>query len=149
MQLISVESLFLRGRAALAFATQHGPRAPERARLVTCAERDARAIDAERMPYATPLASLLRAGAHALRGQMRESAALSAAAARAFDDAGMALFATAARRRHGEIVGGSEGAGETADADAWMRAQEVVNPTRMTALLAPGFAVMAANRCSK
>jgi hypothetical protein len=50
----------------------------------------------------------------------------------------VALYAAAARRRRGELLGGDEGRELIASADAAMRAQNVVNPARMTAALVPG-----------
>ncbi len=138
VQLIQAESLYLRGRASLMFAAQPGRGERDRARLVKSAVEDAREIEKEDMAYSLPLAWLLRAGAASLQGERGAAARLYADAARAFTAAGMALYAAAARRRHGEIVGGAEGEAECAEADAWMREQEVASPGRMTALLAPG-----------
>ena len=56
-----------------------------------------------------------------------------------FDAAGMGLYAAAARRRLGELLGGDEGQTLVARADAWMRLQRIENPPRMTEMLAPGF----------
>ena len=51
----------------------------------------------------------------------------------------MALFDAAAHRRLGELLGGDEGAALARKATSWMEAQGIVNPTRITELLAPGF----------
>jgi hypothetical protein len=51
----------------------------------------------------------------------------------------MAGHAAAARRRLGRLVGGDEGATLVGAADAWMHAQDVRRPERMTAVLTPGF----------
>jgi hypothetical protein len=138
VQIIFIESLFLRGRASLFLASQHGPGARERARFIKEAERDADKIEAEHMAYGTPLGRLLRAGAHALRGAEAEAARLYAEAALAFDAAEVPLFAAAARRRHGELVGGDAGEAEMAAADAWMSEREVRSPARMTTMLTSG-----------
>jgi hypothetical protein len=50
----------------------------------------------------------------------------------------MKLFAVAARRRQGELVGGAEGEGLIKLADAFMAAQKVQNPRRMAELFVPG-----------
>jgi hypothetical protein len=51
----------------------------------------------------------------------------------------MACYAAVARRRLGQLLGGVEGAQLIADADEWMRGQQVVRPERITTMLAPGF----------
>lgn len=49
------------------------------------------------------------------------------------------LYAAAARRRLSEVRGGDEGRELIRQADAWMQGQNVKNPARMTAMLAPGW----------
>jgi serine/threonine protein kinase len=145
-QLILTESLFLRGRASLMFAAQHGPEARDRERHIKSAVRDARDIEKEKMAYGVPLAWLLRAGAAALQGDPAGAARLYADAASAFDATGMALYAAVARRRHGEIVGGAAGEAEIVEADTWMKGQEVQSPGRMTAMIAPGLSAPESSR---
>jgi hypothetical protein len=50
----------------------------------------------------------------------------------------MELFAATARRRAGQWLGGGHGAAQAGEAERWMRAQGVVSPDRMTAMMAPG-----------
>ena len=50
----------------------------------------------------------------------------------------MALYAAAARRCRGVLLGGEEGRVLVEAADAWMRDERIRNPERMTAMLAPG-----------
>jgi eukaryotic-like serine/threonine-protein kinase len=50
----------------------------------------------------------------------------------------MSLHAAAARRGLGALVGGDEGAGMIAEAEAAMQGEGVKNPARMAAMLAPG-----------
>lgn len=129
IQNLRIEASFLRARAALA-AGGVGAKA---------AERDARRLAGERVPWATALAALVRAGAAAARGDAGRAVALLEAAEAGFAAAEMRLFAAAARRRRGGIVGDT---GEllVATADEWMGQHRIVNAERMTALLAPGFA---------
>jgi hypothetical protein len=49
------------------------------------------------------------------------------------------LYAAAARRRQGELLGGHKGRQLVAEANSWMAGQGVVRPERMTAMLVPGF----------
>ena len=126
---------YLRASAALAAARTSA----DSAALLREAERAAGKLAAERMPWVGPLAAMLRAGAHWSRGDAPEAIALLVGAVRDFEAVDMALYAAAARRRVGEIAGGDGGRAAIAAADAWMREQGVVDPERMTAMLAPGF----------
>ena len=56
-----------------------------------------------------------------------------------FNALDMRLWESAARRRLGEVTGGSKGHDLMARADAWMIGQAIRNPARMTATLCPGF----------
>jgi hypothetical protein len=59
------------------------------------------------------------------------------AAEAGFHRADMRLFAAAACRRRGELIGGTEGNTLIAQADAAMRAQAILCPDKMTAILSP------------
>lgn len=52
-----------------------------------------------------------------------------------FEENDMALYAAAARRRLGELIGGDEGKALLAQGDAMMRAQRVKNPDAITEML--------------
>ena len=54
-----------------------------------------------------------------------------------FEKAEMALHREAARRRLGQHLGGDEGRALVASSEAWMTAQGIKKPERMTAMLAP------------
>jgi hypothetical protein len=51
------------------------------------------------------------------------------------------IYAHAVRRRLGVLLGGDEGAGLVADADAFLRAGGAVNPQLVVAILIPGCEV--------
>ena len=138
LQLFRIEGWHLRARAALARAVESAD-ARERKRFLRSAERDARRIEREGAPWAMPLAVLTRAGVASARSADDEACRLLSKADAEFTRADMALFAAAARRRRGELLGGREGRALIADADAWMAGQEIKNPARMTAMLAPGI----------
>jgi hypothetical protein len=93
----------------------------------------------ERMAWADPLAALVEAGVAHVAGDPTRARAQLETAIRGLEAADMMLYAQAARRRHGQLVGGSEGAAEVAQADAWMAAAGVRRPDRMAAMLAPGW----------
>jgi hypothetical protein len=131
-----IESWHVRGAAALTSARDTG--APQR--FLAEAEKAAARIERERMTWAAPLAELLRAGVAALRGDADAAVGRLDTAIAQLDRAEMALYAVAARRRRGQLVGGDGGRAEVATADAWMREHGVRNPARMSAMLAAGFA---------
>jgi hypothetical protein len=92
------------------------------------------------MPWAAPLATLIRAGAAALGDDTARAATLLEVAVQELDGAGMSLYAQVARWRLGHIVDGGDGYAMVTGANEWMRAQNVREPRRLAAVLAPGFA---------
>jgi eukaryotic-like serine/threonine-protein kinase len=129
-------SLFSRARRRVALgAAGAGPAA---AAHLDQADRHARDLQSQRAEWGDAFALLILAGAAATRGR-RERAleAITEAAAR-LDAVHMALFATAARRARGELLGGEAGSALIAEADAWMTAQSIRRPDRMARMLAPG-----------
>ena len=111
----------------------------ERKALLRVAERDARSLRRERMPWPTAHACYIRAAVAYLRGDAASARKGLAEAASAFESADMRLYAAATRRRLGRLLSGAEGDALIAAADAWMVGQGVRNPARMTAVFAPGF----------
>ena len=73
------------------------------------------------------------------RGDSSAAAGLLSQAIEAFDLADIDLYEAVARRRLGELIGGDRGLRDIAEADAWMRKRQVLNPEAMTRLMAPGF----------
>ncbi|HSN96927.1 MAG TPA: hypothetical protein VLS89_01475, partial [Candidatus Nanopelagicales bacterium] len=135
IQFVRLYMTFVRGGAALAAARTASAPGPRLADAIRAASR----IEGEHMPWATPLASLLRAGAASIRGEAAEAIALLEQAAEGLDAADMTLYAAAARRCAGSLIGGDEGAAAVAQITQWMRQQGVADPDRLTAMLAPGF----------
>jgi serine/threonine protein kinase len=136
IQGLRLESRHARARGVLAAAVALPSR---RAELLTEAEAIAGRITKERMPWSDALAMLVTAAIAHGRGRDVESASILERAATALDACDMKLFAALARRRRGAIVGGDEGRALIAATDARMRAQKIVNPPRMAAMLTPGF----------
>ncbi len=122
----------LRALSALAAAE-----AARRTDLLETAERDARRLEREKIPWADPLARLIRAGVAGRRGQAAKAASLLADAASLFDAVQMSLWAAATRRRLGEVRGGREGQDLSDQANAFMKGQQIRNPARMTDMLVP------------
>ena len=136
VSLVRVEAWRLRARVALTRAA--GSRGLARHRHGFAAARAIRVMAAEPGVPAQPFALLSRAGLASVRGDDDGARRGLERAALAFDGADMRLMAACARRRHGMLVGGAAGAAEIAAADAWMQAQTIADPARMTACLAPG-----------
>jgi serine/threonine protein kinase len=137
MQTVAIQMLELRGRAALGAAL--GASGEARARLLRAAHADARAIEREQMMWGAPLALLLRAGIARLRADSGQAAALLERAEAGFAAAHMDLHAEVARRRRGELLGGSQGDALIAAADQWMSAQTIKAPRKLVAMLTPAF----------
>ncbi len=137
IQDLHIRALHVRARCALAAASAASGRA--RADRLRTAEHATRRIARERAPWSRGWIALLSAGIAVVRGDHEAAASLARDAARHCDVAGMALYAAAARRRLGELLEDDEGRRLVTDVDAWMAAQGVRNPSRMTAVLAPGF----------
>jgi eukaryotic-like serine/threonine-protein kinase len=136
IQLVRLEAHLLRCRCALAAAAEG---APGRDALLKQALRSVRCVGRERTPPARPLARLALAGACVLRGDSAGAVPHLEAAVQGFDSCAMALHAAVARRRLGELLGGSGGQELVASADSWMTGQGIRSPARWAAMLAPGF----------
>lgn len=135
IQVLRVESMHLKARCALAMAVVD--RDPER--LLTFAQNLAKRIAQEKMRWSEPLSLLTCAGIAGVQGKLSSAADLLSRAADDFDAADMGLYAAAARRRLGAIVGGTCGQQLVVGADAWMLDQKITNPAFMTRMLVPGF----------
>jgi hypothetical protein len=136
IQVLRIEALFLRARSALAIAAHDSP-GP--AHLIKEAERLARAIEAEHMPWSDPLGWMLQAGVAALRSDRGRAEGLLTRAAGSFQQSGMALHAAVARYRLGELRGNKNGGGLIEQAAQCMTEQGIVNLEGMLRMLAPGF----------
>jgi hypothetical protein len=140
-QYVKILTLYYRGCAALLFAEDGHVHIRERKRLIRTAERDAATLAREKTPWGLGFALLVRAGVVAQRGNAQDAARLLEDAETTLESADMVLYAAAARRRRGELTGGNEGRALITEADAVMSRQEVRNPARMAAMLAPGVSL--------
>lgn len=134
-QVLRIEAMHLKARAALATAVTSN----EKKHRLRVADNMAQRIANEKIAWALPFASLVRAGIAHQEGESSKAINLLSEAVENFDLADIDLYAAAARRRLGETVGGERGGHLIAEADAWMRKQEIKNPGAMTRMLAPGF----------
>jgi hypothetical protein len=100
---------------------------------------DAGRLSRERIPCARSLADLVQAAIAVHRGRDAEALLALDRAIEGFDASDMALYAAAARRRKGALLGGDEGAGLIAAADGVIAEQGVRDPARMAEIFAGGF----------
>jgi hypothetical protein len=134
--LLRTDVYTLRARISLALA-HTGAR--DRSRLLRRAERDARRLAREGRPDAVATARLLRAGVAKTRGARELSLELLDDAIARYEKLEMVLQAAAAKRRKGELQGGSEGGALAAEAEASLRDRGIRNPSRWLALVAPSL----------
>jgi serine/threonine protein kinase len=132
---VKVDSISLWGRAALAAAEAGSSRQA----MLREAEATARNLAKHRLPAASGLAALQRAGIARLSGDEETARARLTEALELFTTADMGLHAQVARFRLGQVLGGDEGAALVAAADTWMRSHDIARPDRMARLFAPGF----------
>ena len=135
IQVLRIEAMHLQARAALATSgngKNHGQR-------LKVAEKMAGRIEREKMAWASPFVSLIRAGIANRRGEKNAAAALLSEAAAAFSSLDMQLHASASKRRLGETLGGETGEQLVKEANLWMLSQKIRNPEAMMRMLAPGF----------
>lgn len=135
IQRVRIEALHLRGALAAA-ALGTTARSLDLSRQ---AERCARKLEDERIAWAEPLAWAIRATLASAQGGSEEAEMQLRRAVAGFEASGMMLHAAAARRRLGALVGGDDGRKLVKAADAWMGAEEILDPVRMTEMVMPGF----------
>jgi eukaryotic-like serine/threonine-protein kinase len=136
VQLLRIDILHSSGRCAVAAAAvADDPRAMLRAALGY-----ARQLDRQRVPWASAHALSTRAGASMVGGDSVDARRQLIAAVDAFEGISMGVYAAAARRHLGNLIGGDEGRALIACADAWLIGQGITNPARMAAGITPGFA---------
>jgi hypothetical protein len=129
--------LAIHGLAALAACRSGGF---DRRKLVREVARKASNLRALSMPWTDALALVLDAGvAIVMRNHARARDQLERARAE-LTAADMMLCAMMARRRLGELIDGVEGHRAITEADAWLVAQGVVSPERLTRVFMPEVA---------
>jgi serine/threonine protein kinase len=132
VQIMRVIFVRLRAETALALAAR-----TRGAAFIRAAGAGAYRLEHEDSPMARCFALILRGGLAHLAGERESARRHLADATAACEAAAMHLYAAAARRRLGEVTGGTEGRALVAAADEWMTGQGVRNPARMTEMLAP------------
>ncbi len=92
----------------------------------------------EGLPWAAPLAEILRAWAERAAGHDEMAAAALRSAVDLAEKVKMAVHAAAARRQLGALLGGPEGEAMAREAEATLREKGVRAPARYAQLLVPG-----------
>ena len=135
VQVLRVESLYLRARSALAMAAWTRGSGES----LSAARTAARRIASERRPWSDPLALLMKAAVAHLEGNASDALAGLHDAVDRFDAADMHLYAAVTRLRIGALQNDWRGRELKRQAEQWMAAQQIRNPACMTRMLAPGF----------
>jgi hypothetical protein len=128
----------LRAGAALGrLHSDHGE--SERAGLLRLVENDLDELKAQQTLWATPFVELTHAGLMTLFKQRERAVQGLRAAEQGFRAVDMQLYAAAARRRYGQVLGGAAGSDIIASADLAMAEHGVRRPDKLGHALAPGF----------
>ena len=131
VQLMRIHSTGIAARVALR-AAEDDPA------LLAEARRGASRMRREDVPWSQALAALIEAGVASCEAREAEVESRLREALAGFERLEMGLAAAAARHGLGTLVGGDAGALMCAEAEKWMRAEGIVAPARMAAMLAPG-----------
>jgi serine/threonine protein kinase len=133
IETIRIDLVQMRIRSALAAAASQGT---NRSLWLRAAQADLRLLERETAPWSAPYVLADRAVLATMHGQKSEAAELLGRAASGFDQTPMRLYASAARRRQGELLGEKE---VVSRADAWMTEQGIRRPELFAAMLIPGL----------
>jgi eukaryotic-like serine/threonine-protein kinase len=131
MQFIRIEMGFVSGRAAIASAI-----AGQSSHLAI-AEELAASLEKTGAKWAQPQFHLLRAGIASVREDRQAAIKELELAWETAEAAGLILFARAAERRRGELLGGDEGRAIVARVDSILRDDSVKNPEKLVGMIAP------------
>jgi hypothetical protein len=107
--------------------------------LLRDVRHDLRAIEREGMAWMQPFATVLRAGISLRTGQRELAVESLEAAARDFDAHHMTAYGAAVRERAIRLRGSSSAHSECARVAEVFRAEAVVAPDKLIAMLAPGL----------
>jgi hypothetical protein len=120
-------------------ALAHALVAKEKRPLWRLAERRARMLLKDNSPMALAYVPVIRAAIAHQQGDNETARSLLQDAIRAFEKLEFKLYAAAARRQLGRLLGGDKGQLLIEWADNTMGEEDIVNPERVAAMLAPGF----------
>jgi hypothetical protein len=138
IQNVRIESYYLRARCALGASIAPATRPDQGRALRRAAWQDFGRLARENSPWAAAMADLVGAATALADGHHDSALSRLRAAEEAFGALDMPLYGAVAKRRRGALIGGSDGRMLVQEADAWMTAQTIRNPARLTAMIAPG-----------
>ena len=136
VKMVRVDSLFVRGRSALAVARQDG----DVAKLCKQVDRDARALVRESTPATRALGAFLRAQVAAVTNNDDACTRLLAEADALCEEADLRLLGAICHVERGKRTGGEEGQLMMTTGESFIRRQGFVCTESFCAMLAPGFA---------
>jgi hypothetical protein len=103
------------------------------------AQHEIDALEAEQAPWASALASGLRATVPFLQKDSAACLSLLEIAEKRLLATDLRLDAVVTRKLRGELIGGTEGAELIAESTHWMSAQGIQDPNAFARVYAPGF----------
>lgn len=128
-----------RGRCAAAALGSTSLSPAQRQQLVAALKESIGMLKRRGMTRSQGMGAMLEAALAAAHGQDRKAAEELRAAVAKFDQAEARMHAAAARRRLGQMIGGTEGRELVTGGEAFMREQGVQELEPMTELNCPGF----------
>jgi hypothetical protein len=139
VQLVRLYARNMRARAAVAVAEAEPS---SRQDLLAFAERETKANEREGQPWGAAGSTLVRAAAARLRGNDGQAMSLLERAITEAAGSKLALLGAAAKHALGCARGGEEGKALVAEALEALRNEGAKEPTKLIAMVAPGFGTM-------
>jgi hypothetical protein len=135
VQVIRIWMRHFRAASALAAAVA----GPAHRHLWREARSDARRLERERTPWATGFARLIQGGIADVLGDRSGAVARLREAEAVLTETELVVWAAAAKRRLGLVVGGEEGARLVAQSDQRFQELTIANPARVMEMMTPGY----------
>jgi hypothetical protein len=129
-------SAMLYSRAGCALAVLRKAKSASAERAVV--QADMKTLYSTRLPHAPGYAAVLESGLLVHAGDEQRASEKLRFAIDRFDASGMRSYAAGAKRRLGELLGGTEGDALVGEADATLSAEGVLDSDSVTEMLTPG-----------
>ena len=138
VQTLNIQMQSLQARAAILAASDQKS-AVERRDLLRLATRASRAIERQGAPWGRVFTGFIQGGIESLSGKREQAIGTFQRVQLSADSAGMFLHSAVARRSQGLLIGGDDGRALAAAADRDLASEGIVNPERLSAVIAPGL----------